>query len=57
MVVVGAVAVGLFWGLGALSVYVFFAAVAGAIAFGAGLGGDWLTGASRRRFDDDARRR
>jgi hypothetical protein len=57
MVVVGAIAVGLVWGLGALSVYLFLAAVAGVIAFGAGFGGDWLTGASRRRFDDDARRR
>ena len=57
IVAVGAIAVGLVWGLGALSVYLFFAAVAAALAFGAGLGGDWLTGASRRRFDDDARRR
>lgn len=57
VVVAGAVAVGLAWGLGALAVYVFFAAIAGAITLGATVGGDWLTGASRGRFDRGKRRR
>ena len=48
----GAVAVGFAWGLGALSVYLFFAAVAGVVTLGATVGGDWLTGASRGRFND-----
>ncbi|MBA3788633.1 MAG: hypothetical protein H0X21_08070 [Actinobacteria bacterium] len=56
-VVAGAVAVWLAWGFGAFSVYLFFAAIAGAVAVGARVGGDWLTAASRRRFDDDRRRR
>jgi hypothetical protein len=57
VIVAGAVAVGLAWGLGALGVYLFFALVAGAIAVGATVGGDWLTGASRGRFDRGNRRR
>ncbi len=57
VVVAGAVAVGLAWGLGALAVYVFFAALAGVITLGATVGGDWLTGASRGRFDQGKRRR
>jgi hypothetical protein len=56
VVVAGAVAVGLAWGFGALWVYLFFALVAGALTLAATVGGDWLTGASRGRFDDDKRR-
>ena len=57
VVVAGAVAVGLAWGLGAFAVYVFLAALAGVITLGATVGGDWLTGASRGRFDRGPRRR
>ena len=56
LVVVG-VAIGVAWGLGALLVYLFLAAIAGAISFGAGTGGEWLSGASRGRFHRDPRRR
>jgi hypothetical protein len=56
VVAAGAVAVGVAWGVGALWVYLFFAGVAGALTFGASLGGEWLTGASRGRFDRDRRR-
>jgi len=51
VIVAGAAAVGFAWGVGALGVYLFFAAVAGAVAIGASVGGDWLTGASRGRFE------
>ena len=57
VLVAGAIAVGLIWGLGALWVYLFFAVVAGALSLGAIVGGDWLTGASRGRFDEGKRRR
>ena len=57
VIVAGAVAVGVAWGLGALSVYLFFAAIAGALTLGITVGGDWLTGASRGRFDEGKRRR
>jgi hypothetical protein len=57
IVALGAVAVGLAWGWGALGVYLFLALVAGALTFGASLGGGWLTGASRGRFDRGTRRR
>jgi hypothetical protein len=57
VIVAGAVAVGVAWGLGALGVYLFFALVAGAISLGAAVGGDWLTGASRGRFERGSRRR
>jgi hypothetical protein len=57
LVVAGAIAVGVAWGLGALWVYVALAVIAGAISFAAGVGGDWLTGASRGRFERKPRRR
>lgn len=57
ILVAGAFAVGLAWGLDALVVFLFFAFLAGALTFGAGVGGGWLTGASRRRFDRGPRRR
>jgi hypothetical protein len=56
LVAVG-IAIGLAWGLGALVVYLFLAAVAGAISFGASAGGDWLSSASRGRFHREPRRR
>ena len=56
LVAVG-IAIGVAWGLGALLVYLFLAAVAGAISFGASAGGDWLSGASRGRFHREPRRR
>ena len=56
IVLAGAVAVVAAWGWGALWVYVFFAAVAGAVTFGTSVGGGWLTGASRGRFDRGDRR-
>jgi hypothetical protein len=56
LVLVG-VAIGVAWGLGALLVYLFLAGVAGAISYGAGAGGEWLSGASRGRFHRDPRRR
>jgi hypothetical protein len=55
IVVAVGVAMGLAWGMGALAVYVFFAAIAAALVFAASVGGDWLTTASRRRFDDRPR--
>jgi len=57
VLVAGAVAIGVAWGLGALAVYLFLAAIAGVITVGATVGGDWLTGASRGRFDAGKRRR
>jgi hypothetical protein len=57
VIVAGAVAVGIAWGLGALTVYVFFVAISGLITLGATVGGDWLTGSSRGRFDEGKRRR
>jgi hypothetical protein len=56
VIAAGAVAVGLAWGLGALGVYLFFAFLAGGLTLAATVGGDWLTGASRGRFDEDKRR-
>jgi len=55
--VLGAVVVAVAYGWSALFVYGFFAAIAGAVLLGARVGGDWIAGASRRRFDDDDRRR
>lgn len=57
VVVVLGIAIGIAWGFGALAVYLFFVAVAGVISLGATVGGDWLTGASRGRFDRGPRRR
>ena len=51
LLVVPGIAIAIAWGLGAFVVYAFFAAIAGAVAFGAAYGGGWLTGASRGRFD------
>jgi hypothetical protein len=43
------------WGPRALLVYAFFAAVSGGVALAAARGGEWLTGASARRFRDHDR--
>jgi hypothetical protein len=51
------VAIAIVGGLDALVVYVFFAAVVGAVAYAVGVGGDWLRDASRSRFDRDGRDR
>ncbi len=51
MLVAGAIAAGVFAGWGGLAVYAFFAAIAGAVAYAAGVGGGWLEDASRNRFD------
>jgi hypothetical protein len=40
------------WGARALFVYGFFAAISGAIAWGAARGGEWVSGASSGRFRD-----
>ena len=39
-----------------LAVYAFLVGLAAALAVGTVVGGDFLTGASRGRFDDDERR-
>ena len=57
VLVLGGIAVGVAWGWGALFVYLFFAGIAGAVMLGASVGGDWIAGASRGRFDDDDRGR
>ena len=54
---VGGVLIAIFAGWGGLVVYLFFVLVAGGVALAASSGGDWLTRASRGRFDDDRRRR
>jgi hypothetical protein len=51
----GAVAVGVAWGPGALGVYLFFVAIAGVVSLALNVGGDWLTKSSRGRFDDHRR--
>ena len=43
------------WGVRAFAVYAFFVLVAGAGAYGARAGGDWVRDTSRGRFDDDRR--
>ncbi len=54
IVLVGSgIAIAAAWGFGALVVYCFFAALAGALAYAASAGGEWIAGASRGRFDDD----
>ena len=45
-------AVLLAWGIRAFVVYAFFALIAGGVSFAAAGGGEWLTRASRGRFDD-----
>jgi hypothetical protein len=50
--VAGGVLIAIFAGWGGLLVYLFFVAVAGAAAYAAGVGGDWLQRSSRGRFDD-----
>ena len=57
LLLLGAVAVAVAWGWSALLVYAFFAAIAGVVILGARVGGDWISGVSSRRFDDDDRRR
>jgi hypothetical protein len=49
--VLGGVLIGVFAGWGGLVVYVFLAAIAGGVALAASVGGGWLEGASRNRFD------
>jgi hypothetical protein len=49
--VLGAVLVGIFAGWGGLVVYIFFAAIAGGVAIAASIGGGWIEGASRGRFN------
>jgi hypothetical protein len=51
MLVAGAIAAAVFAGWGGLAVYAFFVAIAGAVAYAAGVGGGWLEDASRNRFD------
>ena len=53
--VLGGVLVVVFAGWDGLIVYGFFAAIAAAIAFAAGVGGGWVERASRGRFDDRGR--
>ena len=52
LVALGAVAVGMACGLGALGVYLFFVAIPSLITLALGVGGDWVTKASRGRFAD-----
>jgi hypothetical protein len=52
-----AVAIAIVGGLDALVVYLFFAAIVGAVVYGAGVGGDWIRDASRSRFDRNERDR
>ena len=42
-------------GFRAFVVFAFFASIAGGVAFAAAGGGEWLTRASRGRFDDRGR--
>ncbi|MBA2615054.1 MAG: hypothetical protein H0U90_04635 [Actinobacteria bacterium] len=56
LVLVGGVAAVVFGGWDALIVYAFFAAIAGGLAYGAAIGGGWIEGLSRSRFDRDDRR-
>lgn len=51
VVVLGAAAVGVAYGWRALVVYAFFAAIPAVLVFGAAVGGEWFSGASRGRFD------
>ncbi len=55
LVVLG-LAVVVAWGLDGLFVFLVFAAVAAAVTYAAGSGGQWLERSSRGRFDDDHRR-
>jgi hypothetical protein len=48
----GGIAIAIAWGFGALVVYVFLAGFTGVVTYAAGLGGEWLQEASRRRFED-----
>jgi hypothetical protein len=50
------VAVTVAWGWRALVVYLFFAAISGALAVAALVGGDWVRDSSRGRFDREDRR-
>jgi hypothetical protein len=51
VLVAGGIAIAVFAGWGGLAVYAFFVLLAGAIAYAAGVGGEWLESASRSRFD------
>ncbi len=50
LLLAGAILVAVVGGWGGLAVYAFFAAIAAALAFGAGVAGGWLEGSSRGRF-------
>jgi hypothetical protein len=52
----GAIAIGLAWGWGALLVYLFLVSIPAALTFALVVGGDWLRGASRGRFEQHKRR-
>ena len=52
VLVLGGVLVAVFAGWNARLVSAFFAAIAGGLAFAASVGGGWVEGASRGRFDD-----
>ncbi len=55
VLVVGGVLVAIVGGWGGLFVYLFLAAIAGGVAWGATAGGEWLETASRGRFHDRRR--
>ena len=56
LLVAGAAIVLALGGWGALVVYLALAGLAGALAYAAAIGGDWVRDASRSRFDRDERR-
>lgn len=56
LVLLGAVAAGILGGWDALFVYAFFAGLAAALAYGVAVGGGWIEGTSRSRFQRDDRR-
>jgi hypothetical protein len=52
LVALGAVAIGVAWGLAALGVFLFFVAIPLLVSFALNIGGDWVTRTSRGRFAD-----
>jgi hypothetical protein len=55
LVAAAGIAIGAAWGLSALAVYAFFAAIAAGLTLAAGMGGEWVRDVSSRRFDDRRR--
>ena len=55
VLVLGGLLIAIFAGWGGLVVYLFFAAIAGGVAWGAAAGGEWLQTSSRGRFRDHDR--